>query len=286
MDSTRFEELTKTLATSSSRRQALRRIGGTLTGTALASLLPGRVLAAGGGNSACAHFCNALFGADTPGADQCISDAAHHTGICYTCGPLSPCVQGGGAPIGGACSGEISGNCCCGDCYQGVCESCFTAGTLIAMANGTSRPIERVLAGDLVLGGAGRVNRVMEIERPLLGQRHLYALNESAFFVTAEHPFMTEEGWKSINPSALTAEGSALPVGRLAVGDRLLTLAAVAVPVGVGGSVRAEAVDVRIDAIALESLLGQAADPMIQLYNLRLDGDHTYFANDLLVHNK
>jgi hypothetical protein len=154
------------------------------------------------------------------------------------------------------------------------------------MADGTSQPIEHILVGDLVLGGAGRVNRVMEIERPLLGQRRLYALNGSDFFVTAEHPFMTEEGWKSIDPAALALEGSTLPADRLSVGDRLLTLAAVAVPVGGGSSARAEALDVRVEAVALHSLVGQPADPATQLYNLRLDGNHTYFANDLLVHNK
>src|SRR6266550_7502591 len=72
MDPTKFDELTKALASSTSRRQALRRIGGILGGTALASLLPGRVLASGGGNSTCVHFCNAVFGADTPLADECI----------------------------------------------------------------------------------------------------------------------------------------------------------------------------------------------------------------------
>ena len=190
--------------------------------------------------------------------------------------------------MGGACScadGDQC-NCCCGGCFQGVCVSCFTAGTLIAMADGTSRPIEYILVGDLVLGSAGRVNRVVDIERPLLGQRYLYALNESDFFVTAEHPFMTEEGWKSIEPAALAAEESTLPAGRLAVGDRLMTLAAAAVPVGGGKASSAEALDVRVETVALGSLVGRSADPATQLYNLRLDGDHTYFANELLVHNK
>jgi hypothetical protein len=154
------------------------------------------------------------------------------------------------------------------------------------MADGTSRPIEHVLVGDLVLGNAGRVNRVTEVLQPVLGHRHLYALNESNFFVTSGHPFMTEEGWKSIDPTATPAEHSGLRVGRLSVGDRLLTLTAAAVPVGGGGSMNAEAVDVRIDAVALHSLVGQPADPATPLYNLRLDGDHTYFANDMLVHNK
>lgn len=154
------------------------------------------------------------------------------------------------------------------------------------MVDGTSRPIEHILVGDLVLGNAGRVNRVAEVLHPVLGHRPLYGLNGSNFFVTSGHPFMTEEGWKAIDPTATPTQLSALHVGRLAVGDRLLTLTAAAVPVSGGGAISAEAVDVRIEAIELRSLVGQPADPATQLYNLRLDGDHTYFANNLLVHNK
>jgi hypothetical protein len=154
------------------------------------------------------------------------------------------------------------------------------------MADGTSRPIEHVLAGDLVLGNAGRVNRVTEVLLPLLGNRPLYSLNGSNFFVTSGHPFMTGEGWKAVDPAAVPAQLSELHVGRLTVGDRLLALTAAAVPVGRGGPVSAEALDVRIDAVALHSLVARPADAATQLYNLRLDGYHTYFANGLLVHNK
>ena len=154
------------------------------------------------------------------------------------------------------------------------------------MADGTSRLIEHVQVGDFVLGSNGRINQVENIMHPILGHRPLYALNGSSHFVTAGHPFMAEAGWKSIDPAATAAENAALHVDRLTVGDRLLTLAAVAIPVGSRGSINTEALDMRLDAIPLHSLVGQPADPATQLYNLRLDGDHTYFANDLLVHNK
>jgi hypothetical protein len=154
------------------------------------------------------------------------------------------------------------------------------------MADGTSRPIEHIQVGDLVLGNAGRVNHVMEVLLPVLGHRPLYSLNGGTFFVTSSHPFMTEAGWKAIDPAAVPVHLAELGAGRLTVGDRLLSLTAVAVPAGGGRVSSAEAVDVRIEAIALQSLIGQPADPATQLYNLRLDGDHTYFANDLLVHNK
>ena len=36
----------------------------------------------------------------------------------------------------------------------------------------------------------------------------------------------------------------------------------------------------------LESITPHDADASMTLYNLRLDGNHTYFANNYLVHNK
>ena len=71
MDHNRFDDLTRRLATSTSRRQALKLFGGGL----LAALVPGSALAKGGGNSTCAHFCNSVY---PPGPERtkCISDAA------------------------------------------------------------------------------------------------------------------------------------------------------------------------------------------------------------------
>jgi hypothetical protein len=279
MSGSNFDDLTKRLSATTSRREAMRLLGGTLAAGAFGTLLPGRARAAGGGNSSCAHFCESVFGENTPAAEQCASDATKKRGLCYTCGPASP---GGSQPI--CCPTNPDGTCT--SYSSATCFCCFTAGTLIALADGTSRPIEHVLVGDLVLGDRGRVNRVIDVLRPILGRRPLYALNESNYFVTAGHPFMTEEGWKAIDPAATPLEHAGLLVGRLTIGDRLLTLTAAAVPVGGGGSIPTGAVDVRIDAVALHSLVGQPADPATQLYNLRLDGNHTYFANDRLVHNK
>jgi hypothetical protein len=66
----------------------------------------------------------------------------------------------------------------------------------------------------------------------------------------------------------------------------LLALAGVAVPAGAGRWGDDEPVDVQLEAVPLRSIVGRPADPMTPLYNLRLDGDHAYFAGDLLVHNK
>jgi hypothetical protein len=158
------------------------------------------------------------------------------------------------------------------------------------MADGTSRAIERIEVGDLVFGREGRINRVVEVERPLLGRRLLYALNESDFFVTAEHPFMTETDWMAIDPRATADENPALRVERLNVGDRLLVLAAVtmpiAVPVGGRGAWSDERFEVELETSSLVSLVGRPGHPSTPLYNLLLDGDHAYFANEMLVHDK
>ncbi len=124
---------------------------------------------------------------------------------------------------------------CLDFCSNHTCETCLVAGTQVAMADGTTRPIETIEVGDMVLGRYGGANRVVVLDRPLLGPRMLYSFNEGRYFVTSEHRFMTEDGWKAVDPAATAAENPALVVGRLAAGDRLLTLAAVAVPVAAGG---------------------------------------------------
>src|SRR5215469_1191909 len=117
MESSKFDELTKILATSTSRRAALRRIGGILGGTALAGLFPGLAFAS---NRDCAHFCNAVFGADTPAAIQCTSDAAHGRGLCHTCGSANPSSI--------CCTRNSSGFCTSYSGAQCPCESsqCLT----------------------------------------------------------------------------------------------------------------------------------------------------------------
>ena len=78
-----LEALCKTLAEPVGRRQALRRLGGGLAGALLASIGLGRAASAqGGGNSACAKFCNDVF-PPGPQRGKCKSDAARGQGLCY-----------------------------------------------------------------------------------------------------------------------------------------------------------------------------------------------------------
>ena len=138
MEPSKFNELTKAFATTTTRREALWRIGGILGGTALAGLFPGLALAS---NKTCAQFCESVFGMNTPAEEQCVADATHHKGLCYTCGPASP---GGTKPIccpqnpDGTCTSYSSATCCGSGqtCTNGACVATCPAGEVL-LANGT-----------------------------------------------------------------------------------------------------------------------------------------------------
>jgi hypothetical protein len=165
-------------------------------------------------------------------------------------------------------------------------SSCFVAGTRVLMADGSTRPIERIVAGDLVMGWQGRANRVTAIERPRLGARSLYALNGGRPFVTAEHPFLTPAGWKAIDPGATRAENPALTVGTLEVGDLMAVASAGAGELSRGALALSPGPAPAIAYVPLTRIASATDDAKRMVYNLLLDGDHTYFADGFVVHNK
>lgn len=83
---------------------------------------------------------------------------------------------------------------------QGRLGSCFPAGTLVRMADGTLKPIEEVRLLDEVLSAEGNKRRVIRTmvkshvgkicRLNLWGHRHLLA--------TPEHPILTKSGYKNI----------------------------------------------------------------------------------------
>lgn len=145
MQASNFDELTKALASTTSRRQALK----TIATASIGSLLGlGGIRTAFGKNKNCAHFCAAVFGANTPAANQCTNDAAHGSGLCFRCGSADPsqicCVRntmgycssytGAQCPcnsaqcqtcdsIEGACVGCPSGQTCCSGTCAGCCSN-------------------------------------------------------------------------------------------------------------------------------------------------------------------
>lgn len=143
---------------------------------------------------------------------------------------------------------------------------CFVSGTLVALSNGTSKPIAQVVEGDAVFGRGGRVNTVLGVITHELGDQPLHAFNGGATFVSASHPFLTDEGWKAIDPDAARAEVPGLPIGQLAAGDVLIAADGASVP--------------------LLAVQRRSADPATPIFDLDVDGDNTYVADGWVVHNK
>jgi hypothetical protein len=128
---------------------------------------------------------------------------------------------------------------------------CFSADTLITMADGTLKPIVDVAVGDSVLGtdeaGVTSENTVTEtfIHR---GDNETLLLNGS-IVVTPVHPIKTQRGW--------------VTAGELAIGDTLYT---------------------QSGSITVSSLV---PGPLLaSVYNLEVEPAHTYYAGGILVHNK
>ena len=148
--------------------------------------------------------------------------------------------------------------------------SCFIAGTKVLMADGTDKNIEDVVVGDVVKGHNGD-NTVIKLDWVTLGDRKLYTFNDSEhYFFTSEHPFMTEEGWKSVKPEKTKErDGDELYKelkGELKVGDKLVTS---------NGSI--EITDIKSKEIN---------NPEMPLYNFHISNDKSYIADNYVVHNK
>jgi hypothetical protein len=173
---------------------------------------------------------------------------------------------GGGSSVGG------TGSAAAADTSQGETGygSCFIAGTKVTMADGTLKNIEDIKVGDIVKGHKGN-NEVIKLDPTLLSERKLYSFNDNEhYFFTSEHPFMTEEGWKSIKPEK-TKERDGIELynqlkGELKIGDKLVT---------------------EKGLIEIKEIKSKEMNyPKMPLYNFNVSNDNSYIADGYVVHNK
>ena len=129
------------------------------------------------------------------------------------------------------------------------------------MEDGSQKNIEQVKVGDRVRSATGGINTVMKLH--VIPHRGLkYAFNDHHYFVSSSHPFLTEFGWKSMNPGLTLRESPGLLVSQLSEGDVVLT---------------------RLGSIRIHTILAERNASTV--YNFTTDGDHTYLANGYKVHN-
>lgn len=156
---------------------------------------------------------------------------------------------------GGSSSGSSGGS------SGGGPPTCFIAGTKILMQNGSEKNIEDVLAGEFVLTSksSDRVEKAMVHDF----NGHIYGINGGRPFFTPNHPFMTVEGWKSLDPQASMIHMKGEKVTLLREGDILIT---------------------RNGVEALYVLNSEPYDGKV--YNITVGNSHEYYADEYRVHNK
>lgn len=152
-----------------------------------------------------------------------------------------------------------------------VCSSCcFAPGTLILMADGSSKKIEDVLLGDIVksFNSDNEIfaeGTVTKLESPT--RDHLTTIifeNDAELKLTNEHPLLTKDGWASIDPQA-TLTGHNMKVKTLRVSSQVLD---------------ADSEWVKIRSIFTESR-------RIKVYNLaQVEPFSTFLAGQFVAHNK
>jgi hypothetical protein len=140
-----FDELAKSLSGGLTRRQALRRAGGSLAGAVLASLGLERAWGQAPANPPvaknCADFCKNIVGI-APGGGNAYGKCVSNCATCNSrggkpCG-ASACCTGGLVCSSGTCVAPCTsngdacledGDCCSDLCQDNICVSCLSAGS-------------------------------------------------------------------------------------------------------------------------------------------------------------
>jgi hypothetical protein len=75
-------------------------------------------------------------------------------------------------------------------------HTCFTAGHMVLMADGSEKPIEKICAGDMVIGGLTKQpRRVIATKKTAASTVDIWTNKGHTFRCTPEHLFMTDKGW-------------------------------------------------------------------------------------------
>ena len=151
---------------------------------------------------------------------------------------------------------------------------CFVAGTLITLHDFTLKPIEQLAPDTRVWGQNGVINTVIT-NTTLSGTRAIYTINNQ-IEVTGTHPILTSEGWAAIEVERSRNLHPTLEIKELVAGDRWIRIRR-------NGDEFEEIV---------QDIVEDTRDVLVYSLNVsgedtpEIDGNDTYVANGVIVHNK
>ena len=160
--------------------------------------------------------------------------------------------------------------------------TCFSANVNITLSDGTFKKINEIEVGDVVQGWDGNTVEVAgkvistdhrhtvgshdEACKSLGDEPSLYTINDTKVEFTPEHPFLTKEGWKSLVPDPNQEPyKTEQEVKVLKEGDEI----------NINGT-----------WTLVESISKVRSDSEEKVYNITVEGIHSYLANGIVVHNK
>lgn len=153
---------------------------------------------------------------------------------------------------------------------------CFSRNTKVTLSDGSVKRIIDVVKGDYLLGWGGTFNRAISVETFEVDScTFLWGFNKMSPFFSDGHVFMTNHGWKSISPKQTEFEVPGFKVGKLQVGDIIFKI-----DTSSQKNELCSYIPIRINSLERKKI---GKDNI--LYNIDIEGNHSYHANSFVVHS-
>jgi hypothetical protein len=161
---------------------------------------------------------------------------------------------------------------------------CFLAGALVTMADGSEKPIEDVRVGDVVLGAFGEHNLVLALHHPFLGNNTMTNINNE-HHTSSHHPHISvDKKFYAVKPAVVMSDtyGKSHEV----LDEHMVPYQRFLEGLKPG---RVHVLEVGVDLKTVDGsrtvylLDTYNMPPETQLYNLVLDGSHTYYVDGYAV---
>ena len=161
---------------------------------------------------------------------------------------------------------------------------CFLVGSPVTMADGSCKPIEDVQVGDKILGAFGEINTVLALHRPLLGTAQMVKINNE-HSSSSHHPHISaDKQFYCAHPARVdnqtygrthdVIDASGNTVQRMLHGLKK-------------GRAQVMTLGLNLKTVegsrVLETLEIYELPPETQLYNLVVNGSHTYYVEGYAV---